>query len=116
MADPNWRDGDYYYADSPAAGLAVARMAAHITYLSEAGGTDLYPQEAVGRLGPVRRGQGQGHPRRARLGLPVLRRDQGQQRAARIHPVGGKGLPRDRRDGVAERLPDHRFRGPPRRW
>src|SRR3546814_9943028 len=67
MADPNWRDGDYYYADSPAAGLAVARMAAHITYLSEAGGTDLYPQEAVGRLGPVRRGQGQGHPRRARL-------------------------------------------------
>jgi elongation factor G len=28
---------------------------------------DLHPQEAVGRLGPVRRGQGQGHAGRARL-------------------------------------------------
>jgi homoserine O-acetyltransferase len=37
MADPNWRGGDYYDHEAPAAGLAVARMAAHITYLSEAG-------------------------------------------------------------------------------
>ena len=38
MADPKWREGAYYAeADPPAAGLAVARMAAHITYLSEAG-------------------------------------------------------------------------------
>jgi len=38
MADPRWRNGDYYEnGDPPAAGLAVARMAAHITYLSEAG-------------------------------------------------------------------------------
>ncbi|MDJ0278349.1 homoserine O-acetyltransferase [Sphingomonas sp. 2R-10] len=38
MADPNWRGGDYYADGSPpAAGLSVARMAAHITYLSEAG-------------------------------------------------------------------------------
>jgi homoserine O-acetyltransferase/O-succinyltransferase len=38
MADPRWRGGDYYADnDPPAAGLAVARMAAHITYLSEAG-------------------------------------------------------------------------------
>src|SRR3546814_16808863 len=38
MADPNWRGGDYY-ADGaiPSAGLAVARMAAHIHYLLEAG-------------------------------------------------------------------------------
>ena len=36
MADPAWRDGNY--GDTPpAAGLAVARMAAHITYLSEEG-------------------------------------------------------------------------------
>ena len=36
MADPNWRQGDYYAAeDQPDSGLAVARMAAHITYLSE---------------------------------------------------------------------------------
>ena len=38
MADPNWRGGNYYGAgDPPSAGLAVARMAAHITYLSEEG-------------------------------------------------------------------------------
>ena len=37
MADPNWRQGDYYGSDTPDNGLAVARMAAHITYLSEDG-------------------------------------------------------------------------------
>jgi homoserine O-acetyltransferase len=37
MADPDWRGGDYYASGSgPEKGLAVARMAAHITYLSEA--------------------------------------------------------------------------------
>ncbi len=37
MADPNWQDGNYYgTGKAPDAGLAVARMAAHITYLSEA--------------------------------------------------------------------------------
>jgi homoserine O-acetyltransferase len=36
MADPNWRDGDYAAQGvRPEKGLAVARMAAHITYLSE---------------------------------------------------------------------------------
>ena len=43
MADPKWREGDYYgHDDPPAAGLAVARMAAHITYLSEAGLTEKF--------------------------------------------------------------------------
>jgi homoserine O-acetyltransferase len=43
MADPNWREGDYYaHAVAPDAGLAVARMAAHITYLSEAGLTEKF--------------------------------------------------------------------------
>ncbi len=37
MADPNWAGGDYPDDKPPAAGLAVARMAAHITYLSEEG-------------------------------------------------------------------------------
>ena len=37
MADPNWQGGDYAENAPPAAGLAVARMAAHITYLSEEG-------------------------------------------------------------------------------
>ena len=37
MADPDWRAGDYDAAGvRPEKGLAVARMAAHITYLSEA--------------------------------------------------------------------------------
>ncbi len=36
MADPDWRGGDYLiHGTNPRAGLAVARMAAHITYLSE---------------------------------------------------------------------------------
>jgi len=35
-ADPYWNDGDYYLTDKkPDAGLAVARMVGHITYLSE---------------------------------------------------------------------------------
>ncbi|RCL02562.1 MAG: homoserine O-acetyltransferase [Candidatus Tokpelaia sp. JSC188] len=37
MADPDWRAGNYIEAGtSPRKGLAVARMTAHITYLSEA--------------------------------------------------------------------------------
>src|SRR5690606_25589597 len=37
MADPDWRDGKYLIeGTSPRRGLAVARMAAHITYLSDA--------------------------------------------------------------------------------
>jgi homoserine O-acetyltransferase/O-succinyltransferase len=37
MADPDWRGGRYQAAGTqPSKGLAVARMAAHITYLSEA--------------------------------------------------------------------------------
>lgn len=35
MADPNWNSGDYYGGAKPDAGLAVARMIGHITYLSD---------------------------------------------------------------------------------
>jgi homoserine O-acetyltransferase/O-succinyltransferase len=43
MADPKWNGGDYYGSGKgPEAGLAVARMAAHITYLSEAGLTEKF--------------------------------------------------------------------------
>ena len=50
MADPKWRGGDYYAAnDPPAAGLSVARMAAHITYLSEEGLTDKFGRRLQGR-------------------------------------------------------------------
>ena len=42
MADPKWKAGDYVAGKGPEAGLAVARMAAHITYLSEAGLTEKF--------------------------------------------------------------------------
>lgn len=42
-ADPNWQQGAYYGTGSaPDSGLAVARMAAHITYLSEASLTEKF--------------------------------------------------------------------------
>ncbi|HLB25930.1 MAG TPA: homoserine O-acetyltransferase [Nitrospirota bacterium] len=37
MNDPDFRGGDYYGGKRPHAGLAAARMLAHITYLSEEG-------------------------------------------------------------------------------
>ena len=50
MADPKWRSGAYYGSnDPPAAGLAVARMAAHITYLSEAGLTEKFGRRLQAR-------------------------------------------------------------------
>ncbi len=42
MADPMWAGGAYPADKPPAAGLAVARMAAHITYLSEEGLTEKF--------------------------------------------------------------------------
>jgi homoserine O-acetyltransferase/O-succinyltransferase len=50
MADPNWRDGNYYGDDkTPDRGLAVARMAAHITYMSEQGLTEKFGRELQAR-------------------------------------------------------------------
>jgi homoserine O-acetyltransferase/O-succinyltransferase len=50
MADPNWQSGAYYGSGkSPDAGLSVARMAAHITYLSEAGLHDKFGRELQDR-------------------------------------------------------------------
>lgn len=50
MADPKWRGGDYYEnGEAPSAGLAVARMAAHITYLSEAGLTEKFGRRLQAR-------------------------------------------------------------------
>jgi homoserine O-acetyltransferase len=45
MADPRWNGGNYYGDVSPEAGLSVARMIGHITYLSEQ-----MMQEKFGRL------------------------------------------------------------------
>jgi homoserine O-acetyltransferase len=53
MADPDWKGGTYQlHGTNPSKGLAVARMAAHITYLSEAAlqrkfGRELQEREAV---------------------------------------------------------------------
>jgi homoserine O-acetyltransferase len=35
MRDPNWNQGNYYQGQAPDAGLSIARMIGHITYLSE---------------------------------------------------------------------------------
>lgn len=35
LADPNFQNGQYYESEGPNFGLAIARMLAHITYLSE---------------------------------------------------------------------------------
>ncbi len=43
MADPDWQGGSYYDSGrAPDAGLSVARMAAHITYLSESSLTEKF--------------------------------------------------------------------------
>ncbi len=48
MADPRWNRGDYGNSP-PADGLAVARMAAHITYLSESGLTEKFGRKLQSR-------------------------------------------------------------------
>jgi homoserine O-acetyltransferase len=35
ISDPAWNDGDYYGKETPASGLALARMVGHITYMSD---------------------------------------------------------------------------------
>jgi homoserine O-acetyltransferase/O-succinyltransferase len=35
MADPTWRDGNYYEYGQPEKGLAIARMLGHITFMSD---------------------------------------------------------------------------------
>ncbi len=35
ISDTAWNDGDYYGKDTPASGLALARMVGHITYMSD---------------------------------------------------------------------------------
>jgi len=35
MKDPNWQEGRYYGGRAPTSGLSIARMIAHITYLSK---------------------------------------------------------------------------------
>ena len=56
FADPDWQGGRYWQTGSiPARGLAVARMCAHITYLSRAGAdAEVRPAAAERAEGPAR--------------------------------------------------------------
>ncbi|HWD27106.1 MAG TPA: homoserine O-acetyltransferase [Rhizomicrobium sp.] len=50
MADPDWKNGTYQlHGTNPSKGLAVARMAAHITYLSEPALQRKFGRELQGR-------------------------------------------------------------------
>ncbi|HLL28221.1 MAG TPA: homoserine O-acetyltransferase [Xanthobacteraceae bacterium] len=54
MADPDWRNGRYLVeGTSPRRGLAVARMAAHITYLSDAALHRKFGRELQDRVKPT---------------------------------------------------------------
>ena len=53
MADPDWADGHYYAKGAaPRKGLAVARMAAHVTYLSERALEDKFGRNLQNRQAP----------------------------------------------------------------
>ena len=51
MQDPDWHDGVYAEGHGPNVGLAVARMMAHITYLSDAGLEEKFGRDKVKREG-----------------------------------------------------------------
>lgn len=48
MTDPNWNDGNYYDGGVPAAGLSLARMIGHITYLSDQSMHKKFGRDMVG--------------------------------------------------------------------
>jgi homoserine O-acetyltransferase len=51
MQDPDWHDGAYAEGQGPHVGLAVARMMAHITYLSDAGLEEKFGRDKIKREG-----------------------------------------------------------------
>ena len=51
MQDPEWKDGAYEEGHGPNVGLAVARMMAHITYLSDAGLEEKFGRGKIRREG-----------------------------------------------------------------
>lgn len=54
MADPDWRGGRYYEAQvQPTKGLSVARMAAHITYMSDEALQRKFGRKLQNRLAPT---------------------------------------------------------------
>jgi homoserine O-acetyltransferase len=53
MQDPLWNKGDYPRNGGPKVGLAIARMMAHITYVSDASMDRKFGRKQVGRSTPV---------------------------------------------------------------
>jgi homoserine O-acetyltransferase len=51
MQDPDWKEGAYADGAGPHVGLAVARMMAHITYLSDAGLEEKFGRDKIRRAG-----------------------------------------------------------------
>lgn len=53
LQDPDWRGGDYRPGEGPRVGLAIARMMAHITYLSDASMDRKFGRREVRAAGPT---------------------------------------------------------------
>ena len=49
IADPDWKNGNYYGKSLPARGLAVARMIGHITYMSDKSMQDKFGRKLQGK-------------------------------------------------------------------
>nr|MDO8081141.1 homoserine O-acetyltransferase [Candidatus Freyarchaeota archaeon] len=56
MADPDWKNGNYYGDLPPAKGLAVARMVGHITYMSDVSMTEKFGRRFTVNKQPLKFG------------------------------------------------------------
>jgi homoserine O-acetyltransferase len=54
MADPDWRDGNYYGRSPPAKGLSLARMVGHITYMSDVSMEEKFGRRLVANRQPFK--------------------------------------------------------------
>jgi homoserine O-acetyltransferase/O-succinyltransferase len=54
MADPNWKEGNYYSGALPSKGLAVARMLGHITYMSDVSMAEKFGRQKKGSGQPFK--------------------------------------------------------------
>jgi homoserine O-acetyltransferase len=52
MVDPNWNEGNYYDGEIPSSGLSIARMIAHITYLSDKSMTSKFGRNLQDKTNP----------------------------------------------------------------
>ena len=52
MADPNWKEGNYYGGPIPSRGLGIARMIGHITYLSDRSMHEKFGRDLQDKIAP----------------------------------------------------------------